>query len=522
MLIGANEETAIWGRGTGKSTGLIAPRSIQNIFAMPRSRGVFVAETYIQLMERTLPPVIQGWEEMGYVRDEDFVLFKLPPKHFETPYVGPLKPDHTIFWKNGTVISLISQDRAGTSVGMSVDWIIGDEAKLLNKQRLDEDLLPTNRGNERYFRGIPEHHSILYTTDMPTSPKAKWLVESAKYGDKKRAELELETIRLILAIRVAMYDAMRKGQHKKYRRLLLQWNALRSNAIYHSRASTLDNIEVLGVKFIRRLKRTLPDLLFQTSVLNQPITQVENGFYALLDEDFHTYQDIDYNYIDGLNLYVPANGSVVDWRKDADLDREKPLSIALDPNASINPLVVGQRFGQYFRFQKSFYVLHPLRLQDLLSEFNKYYKTFPTKDITFYYDHTMVSTNATSTMSVADIVQDKLEGYGWNVDMVNLGHTPSPYSRYLLWGYAFAGDDPRFLQPRFNKSNNEFLLLSMQQAGLKQSGDEFKKDKGDERKLYLDQRVTTHFSDAADNLLWGETQRYLAGSGTLLETIFLK
>jgi len=514
-LIGANEETAIWGRGTGKSTGLIAPRSIECIFSMPRSRGVFVGETYLQLVERTLPPVIQGWEEMGYERDVDFILFKQPPKDWPTPYVGPLKPDHTIYWRNGTVISLVSQDRPGTSNGMSVDWIIGDEAKLLNKQRLDEELLPTNRGNERYFRGIPVHHSVLYATDMPTSPKAKWLLESEKQQDP-------ELIRLILAVRVAMFDAYRKRQRARYHRLLKQWNQLRSIAVYHSRASTLDNVEVLGMKFIRRLKRTLPDLVFQTSVLNLPITQVEHGFYALLDEDYHCYNDVDYTFVDSLNLYLPNDDSIIDCRKDGDLDRTRPLSMSIDYNASINPMCVGQRFGQYLRFQNAPYVVHPMRLKDLVTETCKYYQPYPTKEIDFFYDHTMVGTSATSTLSYMDETQELFDKKGWKMNLINIGHTPSPYARYLLWGYGFAGDDTRFLQPRINRSNCKYLIMSMQQAALKQVGDEYKKDKSDERKLTIDQRSTTHFSDAADTLYWGENQRYMMGEGSLLETLFLK
>jgi len=521
LLIGANEETAIWGRGTGKSTGLIAPRSIECIFAMPRSRGAFVGETYLQLMERTLPPVIQGWEEMGYKRgpDGDFVVCVQPPKEWPRPYIGPLKPDHTIFWKNGTVISLISQDRPGTSNGMSIDWIVGDEAKLLNKERLDNELLPTNRGNERYFRGIPEHHSVLWASDMPTSPKSKWLLDTEKQVDK-------ELIRMILAVCVGMYKARMKGNAATFNRLKKQRDQLRAMAVFSSRASTLDNIEVLGLKYIQRLKRTLPELVFQTAVLNMPLTQVENGFYAMLDEDYHCYQDsdtIDYNYIDSLQLYLPGQGSISDCRKDADLDRSRPLSMSMDYQASIIPMVIGQRFGQYFRFQNAMYVLHPLRIKDMCREFLNYYKHYPTKELNYYYDHTSIGRgNASNDYSYSDEVYDLLDKGGWQVNMKGMGHTPSPYSRYMLWGYSLSGDDDRFLQPRFNKTNCKYLLLSMQQTEVKQFGDEFRKNKAGERKLTLDQRETPHFSDAADNLLWGENEQYMRGDSTLLETMFLK
>ncbi len=515
LLVGANEEYAIWGRGTGKSTGLIAPRSINCIFKMPRSRGVFVGETYLQLLERTLPPVIQGWEEMGYKRDIDFWVRKTPPKDVPTPYIGPLVYDHTISWRNGTVISLISQDRPGTSNGMSVDWIMGDEAKLLNRERLEEELLMTNRGNERYFKDIPEHHSTLFATDMPTTPKSKWILD-------RKEQMNEEQIKYILAIQIDIYEARLRGNIQKVERLSTLWDKLRSTAVFFSEASTLDNIDVLGLKYIRRLQRTLPDLIFQTAVLNRQLMQITNGFYALFDEDFHTYLEIDYKYVDSIGLWLPETNSL-GWKKDADLDTSRPLSIALDYNASINPLVVGQRFGQYMRFQNALYVCHPLRLKDVVKEFCRYYKDYPTKEVNYFHDHTCVGTNSSSDISYADEVRDLLDKEGWYVNMRYIGQALSHYSRYLLWGYALKGDDSRFLQPRFNRNNCKYLLLSMQQAGTKQVGNEFKKDKVDERKLIThDQRETTHFSDAGDTLMVGECADYVNGDSSLLETIFLK
>lgn len=516
FAIGANDETDIWGRGTGKSTGRIAPWTVDKIFSMPRSRGVCVAETYLQALERTLPPIIQGWEEMGYVRNVDFILFKKPPSDWPTPYVGPLTPTHTIYWRNGTVISVISQDRPGTSNGMSVDWIFGDEAKLLNKERLDNELLPTNRGNERYFRGIPGHHATLWTTDMPTTPGAKWLLE-------KEHQMDKEQIRLILAIRVEMFKAHSKGQVAKFLRLQKLWDEMRSTAVDYSEASTLENIEVLGAGFIRRMKRTLPEIAFRTTILNERITQIENGFYALLEEEKHCYNDINYGYIENkLGILLPQNGTSLTWQKDSDLDASRPLSIALDYNASINPLVVGQRFGKYLKFQNSFYVMHPKRLKDTIKAFSKYYDDYPNRDLTYHYDHTAIGTNASSDISYADEVQELLENEGWNVNMNYIGQALGHYSRYLMWGYALAGDDARFLKPMFNRNNTHYLRLSMQNAEVVQSGNEFKKYKTPERKKEIDQRETTHFSDAGDTLLVGENMAFLEGTGSKLEVIFSK
>ena len=137
MSIKAHEEYAVWGRGTGKSEGLIAPRTLHNIFTMPRSNGVYVASTFQQLLTRTLPGVLAGWNRMGYKEGVHFTINKPFSKGFNVPksYAHPLSHQHYIHWFNGSGIYMVSQDRVGSSNGLSLDWIIGDEAKLLNKKR---------------------------------------------------------------------------------------------------------------------------------------------------------------------------------------------------------------------------------------------------------------------------------------------------------------------------------------------------------------------------------------------------
>lgn len=163
MLVGANIEFAVWGRGTGKSEGLLAPRTFRNVEVMPRGHGCFVGATYLQLLERTLPPLIKGWESMGMIRNRDFWVREKPPKklNIPAPIVGPLTADHCIFFRNGAVASMVSQDRPGSANGKTVHWIAGDEAKFLKKKQLDEELLMTNRGDERYFGETPTNEISL-------------------------------------------------------------------------------------------------------------------------------------------------------------------------------------------------------------------------------------------------------------------------------------------------------------------------------------------------------------------------
>jgi len=160
MHICANIEHHVWGRRTGKSVGLIGPRSINNIMNMPRSMGAFIFPTYKMGLSQVLPNTIDAWKFYGYHEDIHFVINKKPLAKWgwEKPFIQPRDYQHTISWFNGSVQILISQDRLGTSNSYSLDWIMGDEAKFLNHKRLLTETLPALSGSI---------HSIKKFTDNP-------------------------------------------------------------------------------------------------------------------------------------------------------------------------------------------------------------------------------------------------------------------------------------------------------------------------------------------------------------------
>lgn len=503
MGVGANEEYAVWGRGTGKSEGLIAPRTFRNVQVMPQSHGCFVGATYLQLLERTLPPVVKGWEAMGWVKNRDFWIRERPPKklNIPKPIVGPITPEHCIFFRNGSVASMVSQDRPGSANGKTVHWITGDEAKFLDKQKLDNELLMTNRGDERYFGGIPEFHSLLFCTDMPTVKSAMWILDQEKRSDTKRVQLLLNLQAQLYQLQSMLISHPTRrtsilAQITKYQK---QWDALRANCVYFSEASTLDNIHGFGAKNIARLRKLLPHFVFSTAILNKRPFLTENAFYPDL-ADGHFYDAYDYAWIDSFEF---GEGLYDDCRKDADLNRYEPLDVALDYGSSINTLLVGQPRNREYLIQKELYVRHPQRLADVARAFCEYYRHHKEKTVRYYYDHTAIATSTLSTVTPAESFADILRSEGWTVEEVYIGHTAKPMHRYEMWGRCLRGGDPRLFTVRFNRTNCEFVRTSMQQAQLKESSEGFAKNKADEKKLHLDQRETTHFSDAADTLLTG-------------------
>jgi len=520
MMVGANEEYAVWGRGTGKSEGLISPRTKRNIEVMPCSHGTFVGATYLQLLERTLPPVVKGWEAMGWKKDVDYWVRKTPHKgaNVPKPIVGPLTPEHCIFFKNGSVASLVSQDRPGSANGKTVHWIAGDEAKFLNKKALDNELLMTNRGDERYFGGIPEFHSLLFCTDMPTWKEAMWILDKEKDMDPQR-------VQILMAIQVKIfklwqnylaYDGRQKtATLNKIKAYQKQYDQIRANTVYFSEASTWENVEGFGKKNIMRLKKSLPGFIYRTAILNLRPFIGEEAFYPDLEER-HLYDAYNYSFVDSLGFGTASEDS----RRDGDVDRDLPLHGALDYGAHINTIALGQFVPNGFNVLKSLEIVQPQRMRDLAKLFLDYYRHHKAKLLYFYYDHTALSTNGMSDFSYADEWMKLIRAGGWKVKPVYVGHTPTPKARYEMWGKLLRGEHERFRRVRFNRGNCEFLIQSMRDAKVKKGSgrEEYVKNKDDERNQTLDQRTTTHHSDGVDTLLWGvcETKKMqLSGMGVV-------
>lgn len=68
------------------------------------------------------------------------------PKHFRKPVIEPANYEHVISFYNGSIAVIISQDRAGSSNGLTLSWLLVDEAKFIDYQQLKEETLPANGG----------------------------------------------------------------------------------------------------------------------------------------------------------------------------------------------------------------------------------------------------------------------------------------------------------------------------------------------------------------------------------------
>jgi hypothetical protein len=521
-LINGHEHYHVWGRGTGKTEGPIALRSINAANKMPRGATGMVAATYIQILTRTLPPLEKAWQRYGYMPGIHYWVGEYPPKHLKIPRAiyHPRSPQHCIFWWNGHVRHFMSLDRPGLSNGKTVDALDGDEVRFMNFQRYLDDIAPTNRGNREIFGHLPEHHQITFCTDMPHDQSGKWILEKEK-------EMNRDQIAQILNVQLAYNDLKLEYEHprtsgprrvylaRKLRDYQLVLDELRKNSVFYSEATSLDNIEILGEDQFHQWKREMKPAVYDRAILNKRILQIEGGFYNMLNLDKHTYDAFNYSFIDELwerTKLVDASGKAFkpDCRSDGDINKQKPLDVAFDANGYFSCAVVGQQHAKEYRMLKSFHEQHEEGLEGVCKNIVDYYHCHPTKEINFYYDHTFLGTDAIRKFSYAEFIAKQFRDAKWKVNMIYIGQQPLHKTRYEMWSAVFKEADTRIVPVRLNKTNCDQLLICLQRAGTRQGSKGVEKDKRPEgRKETYPPEEATHLTDAFDTIYIGKFKRII-------------
>lgn len=500
QLIGANTTVIVAGRRTGKTDSIAAPFVLRNMQRMPGSTGGIVVPTFKHGLTNTLPGLLAAWKRWGFLSGVHYVVGRKPPKSFKRPIIEPNDYEHVISFYNGSIAVIISQDRPGSSNSLTLSWLLVDEAKFIDYQKLKDETLPANGGIKSYFGKHSFNHSIMILSDMPQTQKGSWFLH---YRDKMDAEL-------IKTIEGTVYEIWRtkerirslnaRGEQvppylKGYlRRLDTSLNKMRSVAVYYREYSSIENLQLLGENYIKQMKRDLTPLTFQTSILCQRIGIAKDGFYSSMKEA-HKYNASDFAYLDTLGYdFDPA---AIDCRADADVDPDAPICIGMDYNANINWIVAGQPKGRRLNVIKSFYVKFERKIPALVDDFCRYYAEHRNKTVVFYYDATALGSNyAVNEQDFRWVIAHEFERHGWQVEAVYIGNPMRHDEKYLLINQGFAGKQR--LMPFFNRQNNDDLILAIQAAGVTRGRNGFRKDKGGEKLAESEESLLEHRTDGTD------------------------
>lgn len=510
-LCSARNSVLFASRRWGKSY-CVADTIMTNVLEMPGSTGVYYASSFRQAHSRTLPSALMAMADFGWVRDIHYVIGHAPDKRlgFAKPLFMPDDLKDCIWFANGTIMIIVSQEVVMSANSLTVHWMVCDEAKGIDYDKLANEVLPAIGGSSRYFNNpskFPHLWGTHYFSDMPAGKEGSWLFKYEKEYDKELCDL---IIRLEVRRQQLMAAQPTTYTIRELNYINNRINILRNNAFYYVERPIFDNVAIVGLDYIRRCKRDLTPLVFRTSILCKRITEVEGMFYQNFSYKVNTYVANDNN---KLNDYRPQE---YDSTFDTDVDKTKPIAISFDYNAQITWLVAAQVQKGLHMTLKSFFTKYKRRLRECIRLFCEYYKNHANKTVILYYDSTALATNYVEVgHSAYDIVHEEFNEAGWVIVDKYLGNPMEHMRKHMLINNAFQGKER--LTAVINRDNNPELIQAIQLTSVKIGEKGFRKDKSQEKSLETDSslpyELRTDATDAYDtNLLGCLTMPYDDGS----------
>jgi len=547
FILQPGKEVNVEGRGTGKSAGIgfTIDRCVRR---MPKSVISLTGQTYGQLLTRTLPSSFKILKEMGYEKGVNFVIGVRPPSWYHDSYEELSKFDNIISFSNGTKIAMISQSEKGSGRGANIDYEIMDESLTINKEQYDQEVSPTVRGNMEFFgekskKPINIHHGFKYSTSMPPTKTGRWVLEYAKYYQEE-AGIPLFVIwNKIVKQQIELLDIEDPKQFKdawnEIARLKAQIRPFVSkDGILFTLSNAFDNLDFVGLSYIKENKKKLPLLIFLVEIMNFLFDKVEDCFYAINDERQIYYSGLDEELLKNLAKdtdfdleQLSSQNSI----QDRDCNTAIPLEIVPDWGSAISLFCVCQtRNFDYktgltsqrpvFNFINEFYSKPEgnsnILIKELCDQFCNYYKSHQNRRLLYYRDRYGDHKNpaVVNSKSFNEQAIEYLTKRGWNIEeIVHKGMEPPMSDKYLLWGMILREEDPTLPIIRINGNKCKFTLISMNNAMVKEVDGKLQKDKTSERKgSGVLPEEATHFSDAADKIVWTKFSDRISSGGRVI------
>lgn len=329
------------------------------------------------------------------------------------------------------------------------------------------------------------------------------------------------------------FEMQRIRKSEKYKKHI---NQLRCNTFAFYRATTLDNIDLLGEDYIEKMKRDLPPVVFAISILNMKKKHSSDGFYSMLDiENVHGYVPADCPAI-GQNIRLKIASTVIGGQQintdyetpdfaelqkaknnctsDGDVNPNLPLHIAFDYNANINWVVTGQNYydsgcgKEALMVLSSMFVKNERKMRELCKDWCRYYA--PHKQtcrmVNYYYDSTAKYKGYAieGQQDFKDIVIEELGNAGWDVNPIDMGRPAEHALKFKDINESLAGVAYPFI--RINTENNEALIVAMENTNVRSGYRGFEKDKSKEKYIETEcdpLELRTDGTDAFDVLFMG-------------------
>ncbi len=537
-IIDPNMLYAEWGRATGKTEGVMGPRLIRVANDMPGELSFLVHKTYVALMTNVWPniqayfsrPVIVNGRQRAMLEyGVDYVVGETRlPSHFRLPRYPVSYAKHSVIFRNGAHLQLVSSDQPESVAGRNAVHAFIEEMKHNSGEKLKSRLFPSLRGGSAEIRKSAYYEGVTGVSDTARVDLGEddWFED---YERNMNHELIEEIASVSLAVNKSLYRQfvlnreMRETKNpismekirleqQQLASFLARWKPrladMRRNAVYYIRASSFRNKDILGPKFFKTQLDTLDMDEFLTAICGVRHKEVTNKFFAAYDKARHQFKD-SYVY-DAILGHDLKDKFTLTARYLRHYDRRESLYVGYDPGA-FSSMIVGQKkdYGRQLDIIKEFWAYYPEEQDSLAQQFYQFFGADAQDKVVHLYPDRAGNKRREELEQITTdsrALKAALEGYGFSVILHNEGAATIYHWQQFKLCLMLFGEQRNFL-PRVRICENECknLCSAILISPLVKKGNSIELDKSSEKKEPLKRQagLTTQLPSAMIYLLYG-------------------
>ena len=537
-LIDANQMYAELGRGTGKTEMVMTPRIIRVANDMPRELMFLVHKTYVALLTNVWPSIqaafsknitVNGQQRPMLEYGVDYVAGESKlPAHFQQPRFPLAMAKHSVVFRNGAHLQLVSSDQPESVAGRSAVHAFIEEMKHNSGEKLKSRLFPTLRGGGAEVRRSAYYAGITGVSDTARVDLGEddWFEDYENNMDKQLIN-EIATVAMALNKSLYRQFSLQKQlrdtkdpvfaerirlENQKLKHFVKLWQPrladMRRNAVFYLRASSFANKDILGPKFFKTQIETLDIDEFLTSICAIRHKEVTNKFFAAYNKERHQFKD-SYIYSQILRFSLKDHFTL-SARFLVHYDKHDALYVGYDPG-HFQSLIVSQQkeYGQRLDIIKEFYTYVPDDQNELARQFYEFFGPDSiNKTIHLFPDRAGNKTKEQMEQITTDskTMQHALESYGFSVVLYNEKQgTIYHWQQFKLCLLLFSERTNYLPKVRIDENECPNLCSAILISPLKKTDGKIELDKSSEKKesLKLQAGLTTQLPSAMIYLLYG-------------------
>lgn len=537
-IIDPNMLYAEWGRATGKTEGVMGPRIIRVMNDMPGELSFLVHKTYVALMTNVWPNIqayfsrpvmVNGKQRAMLEYGIDYVVGESKlPSHFRRPRYPISYAKHSVVFRNGSHLQLVSSDQPESVAGRNAVHAFIEEMKHNSGEKLKSRLFPSLRGGPAEIRKSAYYEGVTGVSDTARVDLGEddWFEDYERNMDKN---LISEIATVSLAVNRSMYKqfvyqkemcetknpvTMEKIrlEMEKLKHFVAMWKPrladMRRNAIYYIRASSFCNKDILGPKFFKTQLDTLDMDEFLTSICGIRHKEVTNKFFAAYDREKHQFKD---SYIyEEIMKHNLKDKFILTARYLKHYDKREPLYVGFDPGDFCS-LIVAQKkeYGQRLDIIKEFWAYLPDSQDSLAQQMYQFFGADAVNKVIHLYPDRAGNKRREELEQITTdsrALKATLESYGFTVILYNEG-APTIYhwQQFKLCLLLFSERLPILPKVRIDEDECPNLCSAILISPIIKKGGMIELDKSSEKKQVLKNQagLTTQLPSAMIYLLYG-------------------